>query len=312
MENILITGGAGFIGSRFVQHIYDATNYNITVLDKLTYAADSSRIPKNIKEDEKRFNLVVGDICDISSTDLPPLSYIVNFAAESHVDNSISDGRPFVRSNIEGVFNLLEVAKKQPKNIFRKFVQVSTDEVYGDMDDLIGSPEATESFNLKPSSYYSASKAAAEMLVLSAHRTFNLPYLITRCCNNFGPGQHAEKFLPTVFESMKNNRPIPVYGDGLQIREWIHTDDHVRIMADLMHSNHSSETYNIGSGFSYTNLEVIEKISEVLDIPANIEYVSDRLGHDRKYALDCKKLTAYRGDRIFTPLEVFLQIESGN
>ena len=310
--NILVTGGAGFIGSRFVQHIYNATDYNITVLDKLTYAADSDRIPKNIKEDENRFNLVVGDICDISSTDLPPLSYIVNFAAESHVDNSISDGRPFVRSNIEGVFNLLEVAKQQPKSIFRKFVQVSTDEVYGDMEDLRGSPEATESFSLKPSSYYSASKAAAEMLVLSAHRTFNLPYLITRCCNNFGPGQHAEKFLPTVFDSMRNNRPIPVYGDGLQIREWIHTDDHVRIMTDLMKSNHTAETYNIGSGFSYTNLEVIEKISEALDMPANIEYVPDRLGHDRKYALDCKKLAAYRGDRIFTPLEVFLQSESGN
>jgi len=312
MKNILITGGAGFIGSRFVRHIYDATDYNITVLDKLTYAADSDRIPKYIKKDEKRFNLVVGDICDITSTDLPPLSYIVNFAAESHVDNSISDGRPFVRSNIEGVFNLLEIAKKQPKNIFRKFVQVSTDEVYGDMEDLNGSPEATESFNLKPSSYYSASKAAAEMLVLSAHRTFDLPYLITRCCNNFGPGQHAEKFLPTVFEAMKNNKPIPVYGDGLQIREWIHTDDHVRIMLDLMHSHYNSETYNIGSGFAYTNIEVIEKISEVLGIPANIEYVADRLGHDKKYALDCKKLKAYQGDKIFTPLEAFLQSESRN
>jgi dTDP-glucose 4,6-dehydratase len=312
MKNILITGGAGFIGSRFIRHIYDATNYNITVLDKLTYAADSDRIPKNIKEDEKRFNLVVGDICDITSSDLPSLTYIVNFAAESHVDNSIQDGRPFVRSNIEGVFNLLEIAKEQPKQIFRKFVQVSTDEVYGDMEDLLGSPKATESFTLKPSSYYSASKAAAEMLVLAANRTFGLPYLITRSCNNFGPGQHAEKFLPTVFESMRNNRPIPVYGDGLQVREWIHTDDHVRIMTDLIHSSYTSETYNIGSGFSYTNLEVIEKISEVLDMPANIEYVSDRLGHDRKYALDCKKLTAYKGDRIFTPLEVFLQSESGN
>ena len=280
------------------------------MLDKLTYAADSDRIPKHIKEDEERFNLVVGDICDITVSDLPSLSYIVNFAAESHVDNSIHDGRPFVRSNIEGVFNLLEVAKKQPN--LRKFVQVSTDEVYGDMEDLHGSPEATESFSLKPSSYYSASKAAAEMLVLAAHRTFDLPYLITRCCNNFGPGQHAEKFLPTVFEAMRNNRPIPVYGDGLQVREWIHTSDHVSIMANLMHSSYEAETYNIGSGFSYTNLEVIEMISEELKIPANIEYVADRLGHDRKYALDCKKLAAYGGDRIFAPLDIFLRRESRN
>tara|TARA_R110000803_G_scaffold618_2_gene2111 strand:+ start:331 stop:1263 length:933 start_codon:yes stop_codon:yes gene_type:complete len=310
MNNILITGGAGFIGSKFVEHIYKTTKYHITVLDKLTYAADSDRIPKHIKEDAERFNLLVGDICDITVSDLPSLSYIVNFAAESHVDNSIQDGRPFVRSNIEGVFNLLELAKKQPK--LRKFVQVSTDEVYGDMEDLHGSPEATESFALKPSSYYSASKAAAEMLVIAAHRTFDLPYLITRCCNNFGPGQHAEKFLPTVFEAMRNNRPIPVYGDGLQIREWIHTSDHVSIMANLMHSSYDSETYNIGSGFSYTNLEVIEKISEELGIPANIEYVDDRLGHDRKYALDCKKLKAYGGDRIFEPLENFIKRESGN
>jgi len=312
MKNILITGGAGFIGSKFVEHIYNTTEYHITVLDKLTYAADSDRIPKHIKEDEERFNLVVCDICDITADDLPSLTYIVNFAAESHVDNSIQDGRPFVRSNIEGVFNLLEVAKKQPKPTFRKFVQVSTDEVYGDMEDLRGSPDATESFALKPSSAYSATKAAAEMLVLAAHRTFNLPYLITRCCNNFGADQHAEKFLPTVFEAMRNNRPIPVYGNGLQIREWIHVADHVSIMANLMHSSYQSETYNIGSGFSYTNLEVIEKISEELGIPANIEYVPDRLGHDRKYALDCKKLKAYGGDRIFEPLENFLKRESRN
>lgn len=310
MNNILITGGAGFIGSKFVEHIYRTTNYHITVLDKLTYAADSDRISKHIKEDEERFNLVVGDICDITASDLPSLNYIVNFAAESHVDNSIQDGRPFVRSNIEGVYNLLEIAKMQPK--LRKFVQVSTDEVYGDMEDLHGSPEATESFSLKPSSYYSATKAAAEMLVLAAHRTFNLPYLITRCCNNFGPDQHAEKFLPTVFEAMRNNRPIPVYGDGLQIREWIHTSDHVSIMANLMHSSYEAETYNIGSGFSYTNLEVIDMISEELGIPANIEYVADRLGHDRKYALDCKKLRAYGGERIFEPLENFIKRESGN
>ena len=310
MNNILITGGAGFIGSKFVEHIYRTTNYHITVLDKLTYAADSDRISKHIKEDEERFNLVVGDICDITANDLPSLNYIVNFAAESHVDNSIQDGRPFVRSNIEGVYNLLEIAKMQPK--LRKFVQVSTDEVYGDMEDLRGSPEATESFSLKPSSYYSATKAAAEMLVLAAHRTFNLPYLITRCCNNFGPNQHAEKFLPTVFEAMRNNRPIPVYGDGLQIREWIHTSDHVSIMANLMHSSYEAETYNIGSGFLYTNLEVIDMISEELGIPANIEYVDDRLGHDRKYALDCKKLRAYGGSRIFEPLENFIKRESGN
>jgi dTDP-glucose 4,6-dehydratase len=248
----------------------------------------------------------------VSSDDLPDISYIVNFAAESHVDNSISDGRPFVRSNIEGVFNLLEVAKAQPVDIFEKFVQVSTDEVYGDMEDRRGALEADESFSLKPSSYYSASKAAAEMLVISAHRTFNVPYLITRCCNNFGPGQHQEKFLPTVFKSVKTGQPVPVYGDGLQIREWIHVDDHVKIMEELMHSDSTSETYNIGSGYLHTNLEVIEQIAHAVGKPASIAHIDDRLGHDRKYALDCKKLQAYKGDLHFEPLQKFLDSESGN
>lgn len=312
MKNILITGGAGFIGSEFVKHIYESTKYNIIVVDKLTYAANRDNIPTHIKEDETRFKFIVADICDVTPDDFPDLSYIVNFAAESHVDNSISDGRPFVRSNIEGVFNLLEVAKAQPKNTFLKFVQVSTDEVYGDMKDLLGSPAATESFSLKPSSYYSATKAAAEMLVIAAHRTYDLPYLITRCCNNFGPNQNSEKFLPTVFEAMRNNRPIPVYGDGRQTREWIHVIDHVIIMANLMHSALQSEVFNIGSGFSYTNLEIIDKISEELGIPANIEHVEDRLGHDRLYALDCSKLNKYEGDRIFVPLEAHIRRESGN
>lgn len=312
MENILITGGAGFIGSKFVELIYDTTDFNITVLDKLTYAADSGRIRKEILENEKRFNLVVGDICDVTPSDMPSLSYIVNFAAESHVDNSISDGRPFVRTNVEGVFNLLELAKSQDKRTFKKFVQVSTDEVYGDMNDLKGSPNATESFGLKPSSYYSATKAAAEMLVLAAYRTHDIPYLITRCCNNFGPDQHAEKLIPTIFESIRNNRPVPVYGDGNQIREWIHVGDHNAIMLRLMMSSYGAETYNIGSGFSYTNLDLINKISEELGLPVNIEYVDDRLGHDRKYALDCRKLYSYEGDRIFTPLEAFFAHESRN
>ena len=312
MKNILITGGVGFIGSRFVKHIYNATDYNIIVVDKLTYAADSYRIPENIKEDDTRFKMVIGDINDLSSDSLPDISYIVNFAAESHVDNSISDGRPFVRSNIEGVFNLLEVAKAQNKDIFEKFVQVSTDEVYGDMEERREALEADESFSLKPSSYYSASKAAAEMLVLSAHRTFNIPYLITRCCNNFGPGQHKEKFLPTVFNSIKEGLPVPVYGDGLQIREWIHVDDHVRIMEELMHLESTSEIYNIGSGYLHTNLEVIEQMAHALAKPASITHVDDRLGHDRKYALDCKKLQAYKGDLHFEPLQKFLDSESGN
>jgi len=271
---IIITGGLGFIGSRFV-NLCNKKGHDVTIIDKYTYAADLDRIDFHAGYFNK-------DICDITEDDLciKGHDYIVNFAAETHVDNSIEDGKPFIRSNVEGVFNLLEVARKA--NI-KKFIQISTDEVYGDV--LEG--ESKETDKLNPSSYYSATKASADMLVKSACRTYGLPYIITRTCNNYGPGQHEEKFIPKLLKCIKNNKKIPVYSPGNQIREWIHVDDNCKAIYNLMISDNVNDTYNIGSGERYTNLEVIDILDK--DNKANIKMVPDRLGHDTRYALNSSK-----------------------
>lgn len=280
---IIITGGCGFIGSSFVHYI-SQQGIKYKVIDKLTYAGNQHNLPKG-------FDLLVKDICNVTAEDLGEYDYIVNFAAESHVDNSIKDGRPFVKSNVEGTFNLLELARKNPN--LKKFVQISTDEVYGDMalSNLSGYIEAVEQSQLKPSSYYSSTKAAADMLVESCGRTFGLPYLITRTCNNFGVRQHSEKFLPTVAKSIKGGKSIPVYGNGNQMREWIWVEDNVKAIFDLMLSQDG--IWNIGSGDRYTNLGVIDMVSKILNEPVRIEHVADRLGHDKAYALNNDKLTHY-------------------
>lgn len=211
MKKIIVTGGAGFIGSRFVRLCLEK-GHAVQIIDKLTYASDVNRLPVTTG-----YTILEKDICDVVPDDIKDFDYIVNFAAETHVDNSIKDGKPFIRSNVEGVFNLIE----QSRNVgIKKFIQISTDEVYGDI--LEG--ESKETDNLNPSSYYSATKASADMLVLSAYRTYGLPYIITRTCNNFGPGQHEEKFVPKIIKCLKNNLPIPVYTPGTQKREWIHLD----------------------------------------------------------------------------------------
>ena len=280
---IIITGGCGFIGSSFVHYI-SQQGIKYKVIDKLTYAGNQHNLPKG-------FDLLVKDICNVTAEDLGEYDYIVNFAAESHVDNSIKDGRPFVKSNVEGTFNLLELARKNPN--LKKFVQISTDEVYGDvaLSNLSGYIEAVEQSQLKPSSYYSSTKAAADMLVESCGRTFGLPYLITRTCNNFGVRQHSEKFLPTVAKSIKGGKSIPVYGNGNQMREWIWVEDNVKAIFDLMLSQDG--IWNIGSGDRYTNLGVIDMVSKILNEPVRIEHVADRLGHDKAYALNNDKLTHY-------------------
>ena len=200
---IIITGGAGFIGSSFTNHCVKL-GHDVLVVDKLTYAADPDNIPK--------VSILKMDICDVTPEDLGPYDVLVNFAAESHVDNSIKDGKPFVRTNVEGTFNLLEVARQNPK--LKKFVQISTDEVYGDMDDYDTQVLADETFPLIGSSYYSSTKASSDLLVQAAGRTYGLPYLITRTCNNYGSLQHDEKLLPTMINCVKNDIPIPIYGDG--------------------------------------------------------------------------------------------------
>ena len=286
MSRIIVTGGLGFIGSHFVNYVNENTNDEILLVDKMTYAAN----PNNIKMATKFLNK---DICDVTLEDLGEYDYIVNFAAESHVDNSIKDGLPFVKSNVQGTFNLLEVARKNDKLI--KFLHISTDEVYGDMDDFTWSPNhmAQEGDGLHPSSYYSSTKAAADLLVISANRTFGLPYLITRTCNNYGENQHHEKFVPKIIQSIKNDVEVPVYGDGNQVREWIHADDNSRAIYTLLKSDKLNQIYNIGSKETFTNNQIVKMISDILGKDVKYKYVEDRLGHDKRYSLNSSK---YRND----------------
>tara|TARA_R100000458_G_C8278031_1_gene253843 strand:+ start:6296 stop:7261 length:966 start_codon:yes stop_codon:yes gene_type:complete len=303
---IIVTGGFGFIGSRFVKAVLENTSYNVKIIDKETYAADTARVYGwTTFEQQFRVRHSKKDITEVTYADVVDADYIVNFAAESHVDNSIEDGKPFIRSNIEGTFNLLEQARRIKG--LKKFVQISTDEVYGDMHDLRGKQSADESFKLRPSSYYSASKASADLLVESAARTFGVPYLITRSCNNFGPGQDPEKFLPKAFESIKKGKEIPVYGDGLQSREWIHVDDNAQVILDLLLSAAKDEVYNIGSGYHYKNIELINYISDCLGVDVAYSHVSDRLGHDRVYRLNNSKTEKFLGERVYQTLEGFLK-----
>ncbi len=275
---IVVTGGLGFIGAAFSR--FAASNEaHVVVIDNMTYAADKSRL------DGYNYDLVVKDICEDIAWACKGADYIINFAAESHVDNSIKDGKPFVKTNVEGTYNLLEIARKIPT--LKRFVQISTDEVYGDIE---FQKPSTEHDRLIPSSYYSATKAAAEMLVMAAGRTYNLPHTITRTCNNFGVDQHTEKFLPTIFNSIKNDKPIPIYGDGEQVREWMWVEDNVRIIWALMleESLLNSGPVNIGSGDRWTNKEIVQKVGELLGKKVKYEFVEDRLGHDRKYALNTR------------------------
>ena len=283
---IVVTGGAGFIGSAFINHLLDNFECDVLCVDKLTYAGRMMNIKHNV-------SLLQKDICDVTADELGDFDYMVHFAAESHVDNSIKNGLPFVRTNVEGTFNLLEISRKN-KNL-KKFIHISTDEVYGDMDEHISiNHTATEDDSLKSSSYYSATKAASDMLVLSANRTYGLPYIITRTCNNFGEHQFEEKFLPTITRSINEGKPIPVYGDGLQVREWMYVYDNVKVICDLMFDDEIvNTTYNIGTTFRVTNLDIIKNISYILNKEVDIKYVEDRLGHDRKYGLNCTKLREY-------------------
>ena len=283
---VVVTGGAGFIGSAFINHLLDNFECDVLCVDKLTYAGSRVNIKYNVSFLQK-------DICDVTANELGEFDYMVHFAAESHVDNSIKNGLPFVKTNVEGTFNLLEIARNNKR--LKKFIHISTDEVYGDMDEHIAiNHTATETDELKPSSYYSATKAASDMLVISANRTYGLPYLITRTCNNFGEHQFEEKFLPTIARSIKEGKPIPVYGDGKQVREWMYVYDNVKIICDLMFDDEvMNQVMNIGTGIRITNLNIINKIAEILDKEVEIRHVEDRLGHDKKYGLNSLKMSWY-------------------
>ena len=273
---VVVTGGFGFIGSSFVNYL-DSLGHEVLIVDKLTYAANVN----NINAATNTILAVEKDICNVTAEDLGDYEYLVNFAAESHVDNSIKDGRPFVRSNVEGTFNLLELARKN--SYLKKFIQISTDEVYGDMEDYGEGVLADETFPLIGSSYYSSTKASADLLVQAAGRTYGIPYLITRTCNNFGVNQNKEKFIPTILNCINNDIEIPIYGDGNQIREWIWVEDNVKILYKLMLEN--TGVKNIGSGERWTNRELIQLIADISNKEIKFKFVEDRLGHDTRYGM---------------------------
>lgn len=286
---LLITGGCGFIGSNFIRHILsNGPGYSVVNLDKLTYAGN----PLNLRDLEKnpRYSFVKGDICDRQLLDLifreHSIETVVHFAAESHVDRSIADSTPFIMTNVLGTQTLLDAAVKHG---VRQFIHVSTDEVYGS----IASGSFRETDRLNPSSPYSASKAASDLLVHAAFTTFHLPVIITRCTNNFGPYQYPEKLIPLFVTNLLEGRKVPLYGTGTNIRDWIHVLDHCAAIELLMERGEPGEIYHIGGGNELSNLEITKKILYLLGKDDSwIEFVKDRPGHDFRYSLDCSKLHA--------------------
>ena len=284
--SLLITGGCGFIGSNFVRHMLAKYPYNVINLDKLTYAGN----PENLQDVEKdnRYTFIKGDIAEKSDLEKVfelPIELVVNFAAESHVDRSIIDPDTFIKTNINGTFQLLEMAKKKG---VKKYVQISTDEVYGSLGK---EGKFREDTSLAPNSPYSASKTSADVLAMSYYKTYNMPVVITRCSNNYGPYQFPEKLIPLIITNALNDIELPVYGDGLNIRDWIHVQDHCEAIDTVLHKGKEGNVYNIGGDNERTNMEIVRLILKILGKPETlIKYVKDRPGHDRRYAIDGAKI----------------------
>jgi dTDP-glucose 4,6-dehydratase len=309
MKTILVTGGAGFIGSNFIPFFLERNkNFHVINLDLLTYAGNLD----NLKEVENnpRYTFVKGDICDRplveSLFEKYSLAGIIHFAAESHVDNSISGPEAFIRTNINGTFTLLDVARKNWMNApfevmegceSNRFLHVSTDEVYGTLGKT-GLFEETTPY--APNSPYSASKASSDLLVRSYFHTYGLNVVTTNCSNNYGPKQHNEKLIPTIIRKAIAGEPIPIYGDGLNVRDWLYVLDHAKGIDLAFHTGKSGETYNIGGRNERTNLQIVDRICTILNsqkpIPSGksykeqITFVKDRAGHDKRYAIDASKL----------------------
>jgi dTDP-glucose 4,6-dehydratase len=296
---ILVTGGVGFIGSNFVKRQLNSNPLGISeiiVLDKLTYAGNIKNFSKVERE---LFEFVEGDICDVDLTEsiIKKVDYIVNFAAESHVDRSLINASSFVTSNTLGTQVLLENSRRHG---IEKFVQVSTDEVYGSISE--GSWD--ENFPLMPNSPYSASKASADLIVRSYQKTFGLNTNVTRCSNNYGPFQYPEKIIPLFVTNLIQNKKVPMYGSGSNIREWIHVEDHCRGIELVISNGKSGEIYNIGSGNEMTNLELAKLIlKEMNEDESRIEFVDDRKGHDFRYSVSYEKISRELG---FVPQIDFL------
>ena len=290
-KRIIVTGGAGFIGSNFVHWVVDnIPDVHVTVLDKLTYAGNLANLD-GLPED--RFTFEEGDICDAELVDklFANTDAVVHFAAESHNDNSIVDPMPFLRTNVEGTYTLLEAARKHGV----RFHHISTDEVYGDLalDDLA---KFTEETPYRPSSPYSSSKAASDLLVRAWYRTYGVPITISNCSNNYGPYQHIEKFIPRQITNILAGEKPKLYGDGLNVRDWIHAQDHSSAVWTILTKGRLGETYLIGANGEKNNLEVLRAILFGMGHePDDFEWVRDRPGHDRRYAIDATKLTTELG-----------------
>ncbi|MGA2775759.1 MAG: dTDP-glucose 4,6-dehydratase [Candidatus Omnitrophota bacterium] len=288
LRKLLVTGGAGFIGSVFVKKALK-DGYKISVVDKLTYAGDLTRL----KEVKDKFKFYRADICDkariekIFTNDLPDA--LIHFAAESHVDRSILDSRSFIETNIGGTAVLLNAAKK---NRVDRFIHISTDEVYGDLEN----GEFHEGSPLKPSSPYAASKAAADLLVRSYVRTFNFPAIIVRPSNNYGPGQYPEKLIPLSILRILQNRKVPVYAQGKNVREWLFVADTADAILKVLNKGRVGEVYNLGSDYELQNIQVVKMLLKILEAKEDlIQFVKDRPGHDIRYRLDSRKIKRETG-----------------
>ena len=317
---ILITGGAGFIGSCVVREICMKDEHEAIVLDKLTYAGNISSLPENYSLTSNLFECV--DICDrtklVDIFEKHKPDSVMHLAAESHVDRSIESPEQFIKTNVLGTYNLLDVSLNYYKELGNskksrfKFHHISTDEVFGDIENI--ESFFTEDSNYDPSSPYSASKASSDHLVRAWHRTFDLPAVITNCSNNYGPYHFPEKLIPHVILNAIEGKRLPIYGDGKQIRDWLYVEDHARALIKVIEEAEAGQTYNIGGNNEKTNLEVVETICDILEDlkikkPKNlnkfkdlIEFIQDRPGHDRRYAIDATKISK---DLNWVPKETF-------
>jgi dTDP-glucose 4,6-dehydratase len=285
LERVLVTGGAGFIGANFVHHLVEHTGAHVTVLDKLTYAASPAALA-DLPSD--RIELVTGDVADTSTVDPLVAAHdtVVHLAAESHNDNSLDDPEPFIRTNVVGTYVLLEAVRRHDVRLHH----VSTDEVYGEL--ALDDPKRfTEETPYRPSSPYSAAKAGSDHLVRAWVRSFGVRATISNCSNNYGPWQHVEKFIPRQITEMLEGRRPRVYGDGRQVRDWIHTDDHSAALLTILERGRIGETYLVGADGERSNLDVVRSLLRIMGRPENdYDLVADRAGHDQRYAIESGKL----------------------
>lgn len=302
-QRILITGGCGFIGSNFVRYLLSNSPHSVVNIDKLTYAGNLENL-KDL-EGDPRYTFVRGDISareDLEKVFERGFDAVINFAAESHVDRSIISPDDFINTNIHGTYLLLEQVRKRD---IRRFLQVSTDEVYGSLG---ATGKFREETPLAPNSPYSASKASADMLALAYHKTFGVPVMITRCSNNYGPYQFPEKLIPLLISNALDGIELPIYGDGLNIRDWIHVKDHCAAIALVLEKGKAGNVYNVGAENEKTNLEIVQLILEALGkSPDLIRYVKDRPGHDRRYAIDNAKIRNELGFEVSVPFKTGME-----